>query len=604
MTVVNLTVNDFTSKPQLCPGSVYEFCPREDKTDEEKDGQQRGRKQRSWSEMDNDLEEGGRTGEGEKERDDEEMRRRLYMLVSQARFTYSSSTEDEPDGEGQGEEEWNTNADMDKAYKEQVQTEKLASRLCQLENEVRATQFSLTEDELDRMGLEMENKQDEIEKEEELAVKLCRLSNKVNASQYSSTDDELDKAVRGDDGVHEKKLWRVQLERTQLCDLASLVSASQFSSTEDELDRLGDNERKHGNEKNGCTRKMRELWDGEESIGDIDMKMFDLTETEEREQEGAERGKCQPKVQDDGTGMQKNKQVIRDGKMGMGQIYDKFREIFKEPVGKQEIHIKTEMKAGRTEALQEAKAEKVKEPHSKRTEEKVEQVFLKESEGSERTSETDSKSDQGDAEFDQIISSMLMMTLEDMEAEMMDKAEQNEQRKPENVDVKGELGFREREDAIEEMDKMSESEIKICISEKTDGKIFDKQQKDNNTGGDENTHEQNCRGMTTINELQTNETKPTCLKGEEKSENQDGRRNTAELEGAEMHLDNTHCDQRDVDSYVKEGIKVENMEQSSSYTHLGEFLSPEEIQNVSTRAVSSIFFIDYIFKRMNSLTIK
>ncbi|KAM4727790.1 uncharacterized protein myripa isoform 2-T2 [Anableps anableps] len=585
ITTVNQTVSDFTSKLHLCPGRVYEFFPREEKTDEEKDesndGQQGGRRQRSGCEKDVDLDDGGRTGEEEKEKDDEELKYKLCRLVSQASLTYLSSTEDESDGVGQSEGEWDTDADVDKGDKEQVQTERLTYRLCQLEKEARATQFSSTEDELDRMGLEMKNKEHEVGKDEDLAVKLCRLANEVNASQYSSTEDELDKVGREEDredGADEKELWRVQPEKTQLRDLASLVSASQFSSTEDELDRLGDDEGKQEQEKNGCSREMRELWEREESIGDIDMEMFDLTdETEEREQERGERGTCHPKVEDAATRIQKNKQVMGDVTVGMRQLYDKYREIFKEPVERQEIYLKTEMKAGRTEALQESKAEEEKEPLSKGTDEKVEQEFLQEREESERKFEADSRSDEDDAEFDRIISSMLMMTLEDMQAEMMDKAGQTEQRKPENDNIEGESGFRERKTATEKTDLRSES----VISEETDREISDKQQKGNNTGRDENMHEENCRDVTTIKELQINETKLTSPKCEEDRENQDGQRKTAESEAAEMHMDDIDCNQKDIDGQVKEEQKAENMEQSSSYTHLGEFLSPEEIQNGS-----------------------
>ncbi|XP_016525142.1 rab effector MyRIP isoform X2 [Poecilia formosa] len=568
---VNQTVNDFTSKLHPCPGTVYEFCPREEERDEEKhennDAQQGERRQRSGSETDVNLDEGERTGE-EKERDDG-LQHRLCGLVSQASLTYLSSTEDESDGVGRSEGEWD--ADADKGDKEQVQIERLTYRLCRLEKQVRATQFSSTEDELDRMGLEMEH---ELGKDEELAVRLCRLASEVNASQYSSTEDELDKAGRGEDGedgADEKELWSVQPERTQLRDLASLVSASQFSSTEDELDRLGDNEGKQEQEENGGSRGMRELWEGEESIGDIDMEMFNLTdESEEREQERGERGKCQRKVEDDATGIQKDKRGAEEETVGMRQLYDKYMELFKEPAERKEINLKTELQ---TELLQEAKAEEEKEPPSKGTEEKVEQEFLKGSQESERKFETDSKSDEDEAEFDRIISSMLMMTLEDMQAEMMDKTGQTKHRKPESDYVKGETGVSERKDATEETHERSV--ITTRIGEETDEEISDKKQEGNSTGRDENIHEENCRDTTTITEL-------TSPKSEEKSENQDGRRrNTAESEAAEMHRVNTNCEQKDGDGRVEEEQKTENMEQCSSCTHLGEFLSPEEIQNGS-----------------------
>ncbi|XP_054914190.1 rab effector MyRIP-like isoform X2 [Poeciliopsis prolifica] len=580
---VSKTINDFTSKLLPCPGTVYEFCPREEERDEEKyknnDGQQRERRQRSGSESDVNLDEGKRTGE-EKEKDDG-LQHRLCSLVSQARLTYLSSTEDESDGVGQREGEWGTDADMDKGDKEQVQIERLTYRLCRLEKQVRATQFSSTEDELDRMGLEMENMEHEVGKDEDLAVRLCRLANEVNASQYSSTEDELDKAGRGEDGedgADEEELWRVQPERTQLRDLASLVSASQFSSTEDELDRLGDNEGKEEQEENGGSRNMRELWEGEESIGDIDMEMFNLTdETEEMEQERGERGKCQRKVEDDATGIQEDKPVVEERTMRMRQLYDKYMELFKEPTERKGINLKADMK---TELPQDSKAEEEKEPPSKGTDEKVEQEFLKGSKESERKFETDSKSDEDEAEFDRIISSMLMMTLEDMQGETMDKAGQTEHRKLESDDVEGETGLSDRKDVTEETHETSESVTPLWISEEIDREISDKKQKGNSTGRDENIHEEKCRDTTTITEVQISETKLTSPKREEKSENQDERRrNTAESEAAEMHRNNANCEQKDRNKQVKEEQKTENMEQCSSCTHLGQFLSPEEIQN-------------------------
>ncbi|MED6263694.1 hypothetical protein CHARACLAT_007039, partial [Characodon lateralis] len=578
---VNQTTNDFTSKLHLCPASVYEWCTREEEPDEGRDesndGQQGGRRRKSECEMDVDLN-GGRTGEEEKEKDNEELKHRLYRLVSQASLTYLSSTEDEPDEAGQSEGTWDRDTDVEKEDKDQVLTD-LTYRLCQLEKEVRATQFSSTEDELDRMGIEKENQEDEFGRGEDLAVKLCRLANEVNASQYSSTEDELDKVGRGEDSENvtdEKVLWILQPENTQLRDLASLVSASQFSSTEDELDRLGDYEGKQEQEENGYNREMREMWEGEESIGDIDMKMFDLTgETKERSEEGM----YQPKVEDDTTGIQKNTRVIRDGTMEMGQLYDKYRQIFTEPVERQYINLKTEMKAERTEALQEGKAKEEKEPQAKRIGEKIEEEFLEESEENKRKLETDSKSDEDDAEFDKIISSMLMMTLEDMQAEMTDKARQTEKGKPRNDNGEGGSCFREWKDATEETNDRSESVIKISISEKTDGEISNKQKKGNSTGRDENTHEENCKDMTTIKELQINETKPTSPKSKEDSENQDGRRNTMKSEKTEMHTDATDCDQRGRDGKVQEEREAENVEQSSSCAHPMEFLSPEEIQS-------------------------
>lgn len=80
-------------------------------------------------------------GDGGEEMDDE-VKDRLYKLVAQSRLMYLCSTDDDLDEAEQSEEE------------DTQQSEGLAFKLCQLEQEVKATQFSSTEDELDRVGID------------------------------------------------------------------------------------------------------------------------------------------------------------------------------------------------------------------------------------------------------------------------------------------------------------------------------------------------------------------------------------------------------------------------------------------------------------------
>ncbi|KAE8290731.1 hypothetical protein D5F01_LYC10321 [Larimichthys crocea] len=192
--------------------------------------------------MEIDLDE-GRTEDEEEEKEeiDEEMKNRLYKLVAQSRLTYLSSTDDIDNfGQSEGEAERGKDEDVEEENKEPMEenTDGLTYKLCQLEKEVRANQFSSTEDELDRVGVMDEEKK--TGEEEELATKVCRLANEVDAAQFSSTEDELDRAGRSDEGEDEETLWKLQA--AQLRDLSSLVRASRFSYSEDQLDRAGEKE--------------------------------------------------------------------------------------------------------------------------------------------------------------------------------------------------------------------------------------------------------------------------------------------------------------------------------------------------------------------------
>ncbi|XP_028297173.1 rab effector MyRIP isoform X2 [Gouania willdenowi] len=305
-----LSVRSFTKEEDLSvPSSAS------DDGEDGKDGRRRGSTERDKVEeklcsMETDVDGGQTEDEGENELD-EEMRERLYKLVTQSRLAYFSSTddelnkecEDEPDGDEKVEEEDNVG---------------LTYKLCQLEEQVRASQFSSTEDELDRVGVEEEEEEEEEEEGEEeedehdieLAVRVCRLAYQANATQFSSTEDELDKAGQGDDeeeAIDEGPLWKLQPEKVmhaaQLRELASLLSASQFSSTEDELDRVDEGMAEMVREEGAAESSVDvgQLWEEaserRESIGDIDVNMFDLRD----ESEGAQN---ESSDEDDGQGIQ------------------------------------------------------------------------------------------------------------------------------------------------------------------------------------------------------------------------------------------------------------------------------------------------------------
>ncbi|CDQ69327.1 unnamed protein product [Oncorhynchus mykiss] len=188
--------------------------------------------------------------------------------------------------------------------------QELTIRLRELASQVRGTEFSSTEDELDR----------------------------VNDAQLSSTEDEQDRVglydeemekgreERGGEGGGEREeidaeaLWEMEGDKEQLTsklrDLASLVSASQFSSTEDELDRVGRNEGEREEGRKGDRMKLSNRMEGErrrvqvervrekpwylggmevegrrmnkerrDSIGELDVRLFDFEDESEKEGE-------------------------------------------------------------------------------------------------------------------------------------------------------------------------------------------------------------------------------------------------------------------------------------------------------------------------------
>ncbi|XP_062337421.1 rab effector MyRIP-like isoform X1 [Osmerus eperlanus] len=263
--------------------------------------------------MDEVMEErrGGR--EGEKE----EMMFNLCRLAAQSSVTQFSSTEDELDRVGRSEGDWEEERDEEMTEEPEGErgghADQLTYKLRELARQVRANQFSSTEDELDRLGLNEEDMErggeEGSEREwdgekEEMRSKLYRLAKQVDASQCSSTEDESDRAgpeSEGEEGgeggggeseklLEEGSLWEMEAEKKELAskvrDLASLVSASQFSSTEDELDRMGEEEKEQ-------ERKDRErLWfmgvnmeeergrgkreERRDSIGKLDVGLFDF----------------------------------------------------------------------------------------------------------------------------------------------------------------------------------------------------------------------------------------------------------------------------------------------------------------------------------------
>ncbi|XP_056247656.1 rab effector MyRIP-like isoform X1 [Seriola aureovittata] len=599
---------------------------------EDKDGE------RLWK-MEIDLDEVRMEDEKEDEErdlevDDEEMKHRLYRLVAQSRLTYFSSTDDDLNKAGQSEGEWDENIEEDGEQEEEM-TEGLTYKLCQLENEVRATQFSSTEDELDRVGIEEKKTEEEDGRNEELAVKVCRLAKQVSATQFSSTEDELDRAGRGKEGeeaIDEETLWKLQEEKAvqaaQLRDLASLVSASQFSSTEDELDRIGKNEgdgeqevTKRGTE---SSVEREDVWGGaverRESFGKLDVKMFDLRdETEETKTESSDEKATAENVL---VGEIKTDDV----QLGKTQKREEPEErvceceAVKAQQKRQVMKLKSAMEAEKTEEIidsNETREEQGYQPEAKWPDENEgEDKFNKEGQGKW---EATADSEEEDPEFDRIISSMLMMTLEDMQVETLkNKAEGNgrinreleETETEASVKIGRESGFKEKvvdeqtADASEERGSAKEpqsqgdnvtSELAARerpeenATEQIGGNTSRKDRSGEVTSRNENEQEDTDMDRRERRNLafETNEAQQKCKRIEVDDEEEDDGGGKMVTEWQMMETQGVaaegECKNKEVDEKSEETKEksANDTEQSSTSPPQESLLSPEEIQNGS-----------------------
>lgn len=644
----NRTDEELTFKLHQLAGPASESSAGEEEEvvdggrDAGSDGQREDRDEedeRLWR-MEIDWDE-GRTEDEEKEEDDEEMKYRLYRLVAQSRLTYFSSTDDELDKVGQSEGDWEGDKDegVEEENKEQTEekTDRLTYKLCQLEKEVRANQFSSTEDELDRVGVMDEEKktgeeeeEEEDGKNEELAVKVCRLANQVNATQFSSTEDELDSAGRGEEGdeaIDEETLWKLQAEKAvqaaQLRDLSSLVSAAQFSSNEDQLD--GDEENEVDNE-GGTESNMwpeRRNQERRESLGDLDVKMFDLRDEIEERKEGSSDEKATAENVWDGQTKQEVEDSMEESVAGEtedeGMVKGRTCEVkvdLKEAEVAKESEERQEEEAERTEeiiALHETKVQQENQPEAKwpdrkEAEERREEEKIRESKESQEKLEAAEDSDEEEAEFDRIISSMLMMTLEDMQgATTKDEAAGNGSlyREPEEVateeDVKTrrESGFASEETGNAKESQsggdnvMPETAVKERpgenVSQQTGGDGSRREE-----SGNENeqqkvvTETQEKRHLakekpvvTTIEE--THEDKQKCQRLEvEDDEQEDRERKVTTMMETQGGTAEGGCDSKETDERLEETKEEDKVEQSSASSPQEGLLSPEEIQIVST----------------------
>ncbi|XP_064869406.1 rab effector MyRIP isoform X1 [Oncorhynchus nerka] len=254
---------------------------------------------------------------------EQELTIRLRELASQVGLAHLSSSEDElhRSGEDEGgregrregtqEEErlWHIEIEMEGARAGEGEEEKrikeregdgggeLKSTLIKLASQVRGTEFSSTEDELDRVGrverewererVEERTKKREREGREEHTVKLRMLASQV--THFSSTEEELDRVGVSDGEMEEQREGEREGEKEELtyerCRLARQVNDAQLSSTEDELDRvdLYDEEMEKGREERGGEGggereeiDAEALWEMEGDKEELTSKLRDL----------------------------------------------------------------------------------------------------------------------------------------------------------------------------------------------------------------------------------------------------------------------------------------------------------------------------------------
>lgn len=413
-------------KPQEPPDRDWE-APKEDNEERNKRWEDVDEEDRK-TEIDDDRMEDEPKGEGDLDID-EELKCRFYKLIEKSRLAYFLSTYDldEPD---QSEVELDENIKVEIDEEEQERSEGLTFKLCRLEKEVKATQFSSTEDELDRVGTEKKNVDDEDGRHDKMVVELCKLANQVKASQFSSTEDELDRAGRRGDrerGTEEDILWKLQGHTSaQLRDLVSLVSTAQFSSTDEELDRVTINEEEEimKVKRAGSSTSSEEGEIGDEqrkSFADLDVQMFDLMEetkdTNEKwcSENAATKNVTDDRIKTDSKTEETSPEKYYLEKSETEHVCEDGSGNAKEGEEREEIMLKSEYNEQEKSSKEELRKEKWRSATS---------------------------SEDEDAELDRIISSMLTLTLENMQGKgcNQESAESSQTKDEQKGDVKESTG--------------------------------------------------------------------------------------------------------------------------------------------------------------------
>ncbi|XP_024129950.1 rab effector MyRIP isoform X2 [Oryzias melastigma] len=307
------------------------------------------------------------------------------------------------DGRREGREQ---SDEEEERFGEESDEEEMTGRLYRLVARSSLSYFSSTEEELDReeqsdeewsrsIDVDME---EEEKRPEEVTFRLCRLEKGVGATRFSSTEDELDRS-----GTEEERL------SMKVCRLVNQINAAQFSSTEDELDRAGVDE-EETDEGALWTQPERDRLRDLASL--VSASQFSSTE-DELDRAGENEG---------GAGRSEETEELWGGAGLTGSIDMKMFDIRDEDGGGEET-FEGNFPSGEES---EVRMETEKEAGPKRWMSAAE-------------------SDEEDLEFDRIISSMLMMTLEDMRVETMQDgrgADGDQDNGLKEEDVKVTEGFR------------------------------------------------------------------------------------------------------------------------------------------------------------------
>nr|XP_043883010.1 rab effector MyRIP-like [Solea senegalensis] len=593
----DLTDTELTFKSRELSGRVCDSTGKEERdkeTGSSDDGQRQGTEEtdgedeRFWkTEME--LDDGRMQDDLEI---DEEMECRLYKVVEHSRLTYLSSTDDELDRVNQSEGE------LDEDNNEQ---EGLTFKLCQLEKELKASQCSSTEDELDRVGVEEKAGGGN---NEELAVKVCKLANQVNATQFSSTEDELDRVGRdGENEIEEEILWKLQAQKAvqaaHLRDLSSLVDTTQFSSTEDELDEAekteGESDLRVNEGRNESSCDMEDVWDTAkertESFTGLNVKMFDLEDAtcEKVTSENV------PDNHMETNNVQQVKTAIEDPQK---------RRCFEETSAKVTEDEMIEecmcVDAKETKSMAGAKDTEIISSNETRTEqgdwaeaewlEGNEEEKFQESGDDQRKWEATANSDEEDAEFDRIISSMLTMTLEDMQGETLQNTDAESGRtnlELENADGRVKIsGFNDKVIVAQSINASKETGSEKELQRRCDD-VRPESAGNEKITGDETYRkkERGARMSRNTNEQQHKERRNVAqqMSTEEEEECKDQR------DGSGGAAAEEESDEKD----------VADKEQRSKSSQREGFLSPEEIQHRYS-AVSLCSITTEVLKVLNA----
>lgn len=541
-----------------------------------------------FSSTDDELNKAGRSegecddgGEQEEEKT-EGLTYKLCQLEKEVRATQFSSTEDELDRVGI--EESRTEEEGEDGKKEE-----LAVKVCRLAKQINATQFSSTEDELDRAGRGKDGEEaidDEslwkLQTEKTVqATQLRNLASLVSASQFSSTEDELDR-IGKNEGDGEQQVNERGTESSVEMEDVWKGAAKRRKSFEDLDVKMFDlrDETEETKTESGDERETAEkVLDDQIKIDDV---QHIKTGREERDfSEETVTGKTEEET------LEIERQLCEDK-----------AEKAKETQEGQEMKLESVVESKKTEDMihpNETREEHANQPEAKWPDENQGQDKFTTSKGGQRSWEAAADSEEEDTEFARIIGSMLMMTLEDMQVETLkNKAAENrrinrdaeEVKTDESVEKERKSGLKDDEaqktnSSVENQDDNVTSAGRQTAGEITSEQIGENCSRKNESGEDK---EQEEKDIDPQENLAMQQMSKTIEVNDDEQEDGEGTMATEwkmmERQGDDGEVE--RCSWKEKEE-TKEKSAHESEQSSTSSPQEG-LLSPEEIQNVSTGA--------------------